>query len=340
MPIVFVHGVGVRKGPGYENHVTARSSLIKRFCLKKIVSNWQTFEIGNPYWGGDGAKFHWDHASLPKGKHERLGEDENALIVPVIESGVVPANSKSTILSVARERGLTEAADLLWTLALSKHGAKLAEDFASLAEKVLELAERDPKPLWLRSAQDDQTFIGRLREEVEKSESRTETEILGVREVWEGLRETASRIALAIPAEATKDFMTIARRWLHVHIATFFGDAMVYLNERGSPDHPGPIVAKVLAAIDQADGVRQRTGEPLYLMGHSMGGNILYDILTWFRPELTIEALITVGSQPPLFEEIKLFGISNKKIPADVAKDRVPKRAGIGRWINVFDLND
>jgi len=340
MPMVFVHGVGVRKGPGYDGNVAARSSLIKRFCLKKIVPNWQKFEIGNPYWGGDAAKFYWDHASIPKGKHEQLGEQESSLIIPVLETAVALTDRKAILVSVARARGLTEAIDLLWTLATAGHGVKLGEDMALLAEKALEVAERTPNPEWLPSVADDQTFIGRLREEVDKNESKTDIEILGVREAWEGLRETASRIALIIPSEVSKDFLTITRRWLHVHITTFLGDAMVYLNERGSPEKPGPIVQRVLTAIDEADALRQRNGEPLYLMGHSMGGNILYDILTWFRPRLSVDALITVGSQPPLFEELKLFGVSDKKIPANVANDRVPKRAEIGRWINVFDLND
>lgn len=72
------------------------------------------------------------------------------------------------------------------------------------------------------------------------------------------------------------------------------------------------------------------------VVAHSMGGNIVYDLLTHFRPNLVVDSLVTVGSQVGLFEELKLFAASRADIPGP-GVDRVPKPPGVQRWVNVVD---
>jgi hypothetical protein len=73
-----------------------------------------------------------------------------------------------------------------------------------------------------------------------------------------------------------------------------------------------------------------------------MGGNIIYDILSYFEPDLRVDILVTVGSQVGLFEEMKIFRLRKADIPdpKDPTKVRMPKPAGLNRWLNVYDLND
>ena len=121
----------------------------------------------------------------------------------------------------------------------------------------------------------------------------------------------------------------------------FLGDVFVYLDKRGdAADAPGPIPTLVIEALDAARNSLDAAKDPyLIAMGHSMGGNILYDVLTYYRPDIEVDAFVTFGSQVPFFEELKLFHCSDTAIPS-AATPKVALRAGIRRWINVFDRQD
>lgn len=122
----------------------------------------------------------------------------------------------------------------------------------------------------------------------------------------------------------------------HLRTARFLGDVFVYLQHRGSPSRPGPIVKRVLGAIHQAKAAAP--AEPLILLTHSMGGNILYDLLNSFAPDLSLDAWISVGGQVAQFEEIKLFKASDPKLRHP---ERVPSlQPRVARWLNVYDPAD
>lgn len=126
------------------------------------------------------------------------------------------------------------------------------------------------------------------------------------------------------------------RASLHRRLSRFLGDVFVYLKERGDRAAPGPIVTTVLEAIQTAP--KQWPGEPLIVITHSMGGNILYDILTHFAPELSVDVWVSVGGQIAQFEEMKLFLASDKTLgsPQRVAG----LRPGVGYWLNIYDPAD
>ena len=80
--------------------------------------------------------------------------------------------------------------------------------------------------------------------------------------------------------------------------------------------------------------------DQLIVIAHSFGGEIVYDIATYFDPDLSIDCLITVGSQVGLFEEMKLYVASRKDLPPDPRTGRLPRPLAIKCWLNVFDTND
>jgi hypothetical protein len=74
-------------------------------------------------------------------------------------------------------------------------------------------------------------------------------------------------------------------------------------------------------------------------MGHSLGGVILYDmlsspVLAGLPADLKVDAFLTVGSQPGLFEAMGAFDF---KKPGG---DRTPGPACVEHWFNVFDPID
>jgi hypothetical protein len=130
---------------------------------------------------------------------------------------------------------------------------------------------------------------------------------------------------------------------------TFFvGDILTYLHERGNYKSPGWIPSCFLSALSKArDDQLRRDGEPIVVMSHSMGGQIVYDAITHFMPnmeefrDVKIDFWAATASQVGLFEELKLFIESSEKYCLDSGLlVPFPDRNHLGYWWNVWDHND
>src|SRR5579884_3763669 len=112
MPLVFVHGVNVRSGPGYFENVTLRDEYFRRYVLPRTDPG-----VFNPYWGGHGVTFRGNLKSLPSGRYERFGFAANPL-AEIAAGALTEANADdpNVILPVAR-RSLAAAVDVLWSAA-------------------------------------------------------------------------------------------------------------------------------------------------------------------------------------------------------------------------------
>jgi hypothetical protein len=351
MPIVFVHGVSVRQGMDYQESERLRDALFRKFVLDELPGEPKGGKVVNPYWGRDAARFAWDHASLPRANVERLGTsgaDAIVLLSHAEEHGTVIEDEKGVVLSVARKSGLGEAIDLLWALAGDGADTHQAEAMAALAIPALALAEADARPGWLAGVRDDEEFFAQFKIEVagqaahaagrEPTGSASAVETLGRPGLWDRIGDGLERARNAARHAAGRALIEFARDDLHRKAALFLGDVFVYLRQQPK-GADGPIARRVIADLEEA----RSAGGPLIVVAHSMGGNIMYDILTMFRPDLAIDALVTVGSQVGVFEELKLFAASDESFPPDPnarTKPRVSRQANVGIWLNIFDQND
>jgi hypothetical protein len=120
----------------------------------------------------------------------------------------------------------------------------------------------------------------------------------------------------------------------------------------------GPIPRQLILDLIEAHSLRSHPAEPLILITHSMGGQIAYDVLSWFLPAIArkledmgtsraeINKLLPVvdywcatASQVGLFEELGLFLASDRQ--AYGGDKPVPKPTRfLGGWWNVWDYND
>jgi len=150
-----------------------------------------------------------------------------------------------------------------------------------------------------------------------------------VGELFDRVQDAPARVAGA-------SALDLFRGGLHRNFSRFLGDVFVYLNERGDKAHPGPIISTVLEAIRTAP--KHHPDEPLIIITHSMGGNILYDILTYYDTNLKVDVWVSVASQVGQFEEMKIFKASNKNVyrPNKVTG----LKPGLGYWLNVYDPLD
>jgi hypothetical protein len=102
------------------------------------------------------------------------------------------------------------------------------------------------------------------------------------------------------------------RRPIVSFVPIFLGDLLVYLDRRGVPGAPGPIPRRLLEALARADAMRRSSGEPLVVLTHSLGGVLLYDVLSAFLPaepdlrEIRVDLWCAAGSQVGPFVELGL----------------------------------
>jgi hypothetical protein len=141
--------------------------------------------------------------------------------------------------------------------------------------------------------------------------------------------------------------VTAIRRPLEVFLPTFLGDVMTYLTTRGTSEAPGPIPLRVLETLDVAQFAADSREEPLVVLTHSMGGQILYDLLTHFIPrmpehrEIRVDFWCATASQIGLFEELKLFLASDPAFGSDTGTQAPrPPAEHLGGWWNVWDHAD
>lgn len=339
MPIVFVHGVNNRKDDEYRDNEIARDAFLRKIVAPALglPEGSAELKVVSPYWGGDGAKFAWNMAVLPTSdaSYEAFGSQHDAeafgrtlelvATAPPMEGGVVERAKQDFAGTV----------DLLYGAAIA--GVQDEGDAQALAEAYLQAAEyarKHPKPDWLDKATDD-NFADYLNSYVSEEPGTESMGIMG--NVLDRLKEGLGRMKDAIPDVASQALVNSSRKKLNATVSRFTGDAFVYLATRNKLGAEAPIVKVVMAGLKEAQAARTGKDDKLVVIAHSFGGEIVYDVLTRFWPDLEVDCLVTVGSQVGLFEEMKLYDASDPKLPSGSKVAKPPK---VKRWLNVFDPND
>lgn len=242
------------------------------------------------------------------------------------------------------------------------------ESDEELLERLQEETEMSPAEFNLRASVNTQEWIKnrlalskeRIKDRVETSKDRLKARIQGLRAARENTRErirarlelSRTRIgkarkivrggAKATVASARKLTSNVAalaisnpaRKLFHAQMSAFIGDSFFYFGARGERTEPGSVPAICIQAIEEAAGMRTPEDPDLIVVAHSMGSNIICDILSYFAPGLTIDLVLTVGAQFPLFADLDMFpGFSADERP-------IPKPEGAINWVNFYDPND
>ena len=327
--LVFVHGVSTRKVFGdasYDNGVNARN---RRFI--DVAFRGGSVTITNPYWGEFGADPQWRLQSVPKfgSKYGSLGGLGDEDVVGTLYLGAqqdfpaVVAGLSVAALEAAEAKG--DAIEL----------AKAENLWAGAAR----YATARENPAWLAGITSDQQFLDKLKAEAQS--------LSGVADLGFGddFKAAGDSLLGGLSNLVNSPLGRAGRETLTPRVAIFVGDVFRYLKEAGPRAR---IRAKVLEAISAAAVAAKAAGAPLILSGHSMGGVILYDLLSDpaaiaqldavlgapFRADL----LLTVGSQVALFEELKIFQASSDDYGA--IKGKAPRPDRVKQWWNVFDKMD
>lgn len=95
-------------------------------------------------------------------------------------------------------------------------------------------------------------------------------------------------------------------------VPVFVGDLLRYIDGRGRPGAPGPIMDRVLSGLAAARDAALAPDEPLVVLTHSMGGQLLYDAVTSFAGDCpggmpAIDVWCAAGGQVGLFRRLGVF---------------------------------
>jgi len=165
----------------------------------------------------------------------------------------------------------------------------------------------------------------------------------GLRKAFEKAKEAIAR-AIDLPGFLVSRAVVEARKPINDFATLFLGDVFAYLGNR---DEAGTsIAARVLGRLAEARDAAP--GEPLIVLSHSMGGQVVYDLVTHYiaaSPEhsgLKIDFWCATASQVALFAELDLFRMRRPDYGAGKPNPRLPHPdAGtLGYWWNVWDQND
>ena len=370
MPLVYIHGVNSRRGivpdqqRQFDRAVLFRDQLFRTVSFGGVNEGPRPFLIENPCWGDNASHFAWNLASLPGGPpYEALGaatsgmsEVLSLILTAATAESLAVTKEDDFLLSLGRMESLPRAVDTL-AAAVSYVGGMETSTLNANGEWIEyllamgEYARQNSHPQWLQSIKNDEDLIIRIVNGIGTSKSSRET--LGVtstivpyvrqagrviNEIFTSAKETIKSQTLRGVGQLILPTLQARRQGLTEYFGRASGDIFVYLHQRGSKRNPGAILRTIKAATRNAVR-RQRQGDQLIVVAHSLGGIIGYDLLTYYLANTRCDLFITVGSQVGLFEELKLFRTSDPAVPStNQSKVVVPKN--IVRWINVYDIAD
>lgn len=387
MPVIFVHGVNVRKDDEYERNVASRNALIQRLLLDPLSQRdprYGLVKIVNPYWGDLGVNFAWDEETIPNVSFlETLGPASSGVTPADLElMGTVGqlATDQTSLERLGASPGVLKQAAtrdpqrfleaIVGRVALSEVSLKIQPNETPAQEGLrqallIEAARdvgRDPQTVPLIAAASDDTdlmtkleslVIKRFEELLSRSSTTPPApaapqagttpplELLGaggltlrdrLGEMFDRARSAPSRVASSAVLSKYREQVTQS-------VTRFLGDVFVYLQKRDLNSKAGPIIQLVRDAIRDAR-QQEPPGSPLLLITHSMGGNIIYDLLTSYEPTLGADLWASVAAQVGMLEEMKLFKVSDPSVkkPAQVSLPGFKPR--VKKWVNIYDPDD
>lgn len=282
--------------------------------------------------------------------------------------------STSTLLSMVKSGSLRDLLDLLVASANEEHRNDQSDNHYQLigrmALRAVKVSDKfktkEAREVLLKGVSNDDQLLQRLADELHDDLAadsghvplKLSIEVLRQSRQWLHNRLQSARGRLITPATkarllarakidsvkqhtrsttsrlAARTFMHPARQFVHGRMANFVGDSFFYFGNRGTVEKPGPVPARVIGAIQEAQKLRSLVDPYMIIVAHSMGGIAMCDIVSYFSPDMPVDLLVTVGSQFPLFADLQMFpGLDQSNLP-------IVRPPNVKHWINIFDPND
>lgn len=319
--LVFVHGVATRSGDGYEQAVKNRDTLFREILFEGLQ-----VKIRSPQWGDLVPPVNPEVFKTDSG----VGTFNLSVETQSMGSGLNGGGVHVSDLSLASVAGTNSAialdavfAELVETA--DRNGKALNAANIAAFRKATQAIYEDKTDELLDGAATDEEIAFNLDQDQDNTFSIGSQIKDAIEAITDRLRNTVSTVGFG----AVRDSLSPA-------VALFLGDVFTYLKDGTLRTE---IQAKVRADIKAAHEASKMSGEPLVLIGHSLGGVILTDMLvspkeSGLPDDLKVDALITVGSQPGLFQSVGLLA------PLAPIGQLINRPKSVYSWYNVFDPID
>jgi hypothetical protein len=316
--LVFVHGVATRSGP----ELDAAQANMKRL-FETTVFPGIDFAIYAPHWGD----------LVPQIPPEVFATYEVVDSFSVVGDaedfgiGAAAPTAPTGIGSIAADRPQFALDAVFATLVDDADRAKrqlTSAELAIFARAVNAMDDKETATEFVGTGSSDSALAFALTPDDESMGISISSIKQAIGHVTDRIRNVTSSLAYGL----VRDSVRPAVGW-------FIGDVFAYLNDSALRQRIRHVVrVEVLKAWSA-----RAANEPFILVGHSMGGVILVDMLAdlasaGLPQDLKVDCLFTVGSQPGLFQAVGGIGA------APQAGEKIPPRAWIGHWFNVFDPID
>lgn len=339
MPLVFVHGVATRPSLAYAAEVLQRNALFRTIVLNNDAT------IENPDWGSHAVSFTEPAPWLPEPKgNQAYGAGGAISGDPKISLGTLAQTNVAQAVDLAIAGMLEQAvqdaeSQNTPTIADQAKFIALAKAAADYLDK--QQADETPKGDAALATPDNATFAAALESRLKQN-----SDLQGYGAIGDAISGGFSAVGGWIGTGLSDAALKAKRKKLSTFVAYFLGDIFVYLRQRDIQGAHGVrerIFKPILTSLIAAHKAARAPNEPYVVVGHSLGGVILFDLLSdpealaqldREAPGLKIDLLATVGSQPGFFADLKLY--AGKPVVGE--KLATPNRVAV--WHNVYDYTD
>lgn len=323
--LVFVHGVATRDTPEYQASIVNRDKL-----FRDLLFNGAELEIHSPMWGQHVPPIPQDvfHTDTGVGTYSLNVGSATGLGAGLMGGGAAEGINTAISIGAIGKQDPVAALDVICSEIADRAAREKRplqpEEFQAF-RKAAELIGTGNAAAAFSGDASPRTIAEQLKAGAPASFGVVSLISDAVSAVTDRVRNAASTLGFGA-----------IRGSLSPSIGLFIGDVFVYLREGTRRQNIRGEVGKSLATAHAA----AKAGKgPLIVVGHSMGGVILVDMLTnpgeaGLPDDLTVDALLTVGSQPGFFATLDLLA---RNIPPNTQRRRPDC---VKNWLNVFDPID
>ncbi|WP_445577853.1 hypothetical protein GKKCFE_11485 [Pseudomonas sp. E141] len=323
--LVFVHGVATRDTPEYKNLVKTREMLFRELLFPN-----KTVTFHSPMWGHFVPEV---PSEVFKTNVKKTGTFSlNIEALPSMGGGLIGSgkgggNVDISVGAIGKQDPIA-ALDAICSQIADQAAAQnraLKPDEIQVFRVAAELITSNKASVLFDGNATPQSITAQFNANAPKSLGIGSFIGDAVTAVTDRVRNAASTLGF----NAVRGNLTPA-------IGLFISDVFVYLKDGYARKNIQKIVAESLIKAHQQ--AKENNG-PLVVVGHSMGGVILVDMLNdpaavGLPDDLSVDALLTVGSQPGFFAALDLIA---QNLPTQLARQRADC---VRQWMNVFDPID